>query len=92
MSDKLKMDYINSLPQPLIAVQIGDGYQWPVLEIDVETGLMIIDIVGKLEPLHISEVREFIDADSGRHDPDTFYTDYEPIQEQGQWNSWRLVF
>jgi hypothetical protein len=84
MSDKLRIDYINRLPQPLIAAQIGDGYQWPVSEIDVETGLMIIDVVGKTQPLHISEVREFIDADGGRHDPDTFYTDYEPPQGQGQ--------
>ncbi len=77
MSDKLRMDYINSLPQPFIARLCG-GSEWPVHDIDVETGLIRLDVMGKLDVSHIGNVREFVDADWQTHDPDTFYSDWEP--------------
>lgn len=55
------------------------GSEWPVYDIDVETGLMRLDVCGKLDVSHIADVREFQDLDGGFHDPDTFYSDYEPI-------------
>lgn len=80
MSDKLRMHYINSLPQPFIARFIG-GSEWPVHDIDVETGLLRIDVCGKLDIKHIADVTVFRDMDGEDHDPETFYSDY---QEQPQ--------
>ena len=45
--DKLKFDYINSLPQPFMGVFIG-GDEWPIEDIDVQTGLLRIDVCGKI--------------------------------------------
>lgn len=76
MSDLLRMDHINSLPQPFIARMIG-GSEWPVHDIDVETGLIRLDVCGKLDVTHIGDVMEFRDLDGGSHDPDSFYSDFE---------------
>ena len=73
--DLLRMEYINSLPQPFIAIMIGGG-EWPVYDIDVETGLLRIDVVGKLQVMHIRDVNEFQDADGCVYDSDSFYCDY----------------
>jgi len=45
-NDRLDIDYINSLPQ------LWDG-NWPVHDIEVETGLYRIDVCGILEVRHI---------------------------------------
>ncbi|MCK5602049.1 hypothetical protein KAR91_09275 [Candidatus Pacearchaeota archaeon] len=73
--DLLRMDYINSLPQPFLATLLGRD-EWQVYDIDVETGLMRIDVVGKLQPIHISDVLFLTDEAGNEHDPDTFYSDY----------------
>lgn len=75
MSDLLRMDYINSLPQPFIAMFCG-GSAWPVYDIDVETGLLRIDVCGMLEIKHIGEVLNFLDCDGVEHDSETFYSEY----------------
>lgn len=78
MSDKLRMDYINSLPQPFLVRFAGDKeWKQPVLEICVETGCMTIDVIGKSQPMHIGDAMEFVDADGVSHDLDSFYSDYE---------------
>ena len=77
MSGLLKMDYINSLPQPFVAHFYG-GSEWPVHDIDVETGLLRIDVCGLLEIKHIGEVNFFIDVDGDKHDADSFYNEDEP--------------
>jgi hypothetical protein len=69
------MDHINSLPQPFIGVFIGGGDRWPIEDIDVQTGLLRIDVCGKLQVKHISDVRHFIDADGDIHDAESFYVD-----------------
>jgi hypothetical protein len=76
MSDLLRMDYINSLPQPFIATMLG-GSRWPVYDIDVEKGLMRLDVMGKLDITHIVEVAKFTDADGVEHTPDSFYNEDE---------------
>lgn len=75
MTDLLRMEYINSLPQPFIAKFCG-GDEWPVYDIDVETGLLRIDVVGKIQIMHIGEVMSFTDEGGDVHDVDTFYCDY----------------
>ena len=76
--DKLRMDYINSLPQPFIVRFVG-GDEWPVYDIDVQTGLLRIDVCGKLQVKHIGEATMFRDMDGTEHDAETFYSDYVPI-------------
>lgn len=81
MSDRLRMDYINSLPQPFMARFYG-GDEWPIYDIEVGTGLLRIDVSGKLQVMHIGDVKFFRDADGVEHASDTFYTDYEPESPQ----------
>lgn len=78
-TDKLRMDYINSLPQPFLIRFAGDKNFWPVHDIDVESGCLRIDVCGLLECRHIGEAIEFLDADSNKHDPETFYSDYAEV-------------
>jgi len=74
VGDLLNMAYINSLPQPFIAILYGNS-EWPVFDIDVETGLLRIYVCGKLDIKHIGDVRSFKDANGTLHDADSFYLD-----------------
>jgi hypothetical protein len=72
MSDKLKMDLINSLPQPFFTTcKMG----WPVYDIDVETGLMRLDVMGKLDVTHIAEHYTLKDAEGKIHETDGWYVE-----------------
>lgn len=74
--DLLDMDYINSLPQPLFWLD-GPQWVWPVNEIDVETGLFRIDVMGRLEVKYIGEAIRFRDSDGTVHLADDLYLDPE---------------
>jgi len=76
MNDLLRLEHINSLPQPFIATFCG-GDEWPVYDIDVETGLLRIDVVGKLQVMDIGEVMHFTDEAGDKHEAETFYCDYD---------------
>ena len=76
MSDLLRMDHINSLPQHFVAHFCG-GSEWPVFDIDVETGLRRIDVCGLLEVTSIGNVMFFRDMDGVEHDADSFYNEDE---------------
>jgi hypothetical protein len=76
-NDLLRLDYINSLPQPFLVRLCGDTGRWPVYDICVGTGLMRIDVCGKLQAVPFVEAMEIIDMDGGSHDPDTFYSEGE---------------
>lgn len=82
MSDLLRMDYINSLPQPFLATMVGGGWEFEVYDIDVETGLLRLNVMGKLQVSDIAEIRHFTDMEGVRHDPETFYSDY--IAQEGE--------
>lgn len=78
MTDLLRMDFINSLPQPLWVRQWGrTSFDWPIYDICVETGLIRIDVCGKLDKLHICDVAEFKDDYGTVYDSNVFYIDYE---------------
>lgn len=79
-TDKLRMEHINNLPQPFIAHFYG-GDEWPIYDIEVGTGLLRIDVCGKLQVKHIGDVRFFRDADGTQHDSETFYTDHEQAND-----------
>lgn len=78
MSDLLRMDHINSLPQPFFVRFCGDQIWWPVNDFEVGTGLMRIDVCGKLQVKHFGEVAELRDGAHVEHDPETFYVDWDP--------------
>ena len=74
MADLLKIDFINSLPQPLRVRLLGQKEpMWELYDIDVETGLLRIDVCGKLQVMHIGDIGDVIDMDGVTHDPDSFY-------------------
>lgn len=74
--DKLNKDYINNLPQPFVCALTGEqGHRWPVYDIDVQTGLVRIDVCGLLQIVHIAEIKSFKADDGSLHDPDTFYSE-----------------
>jgi len=72
MTDRLDMDYINSLPQPL-----WDG-DFPVYDIDVQTGLYRVDVCGLLEVRRIDQCFTMKDATRKNH----FTCDFELDPEQ----------
>ena len=73
MTDLLNMELINSLPQPLWVSENGKDWWWPVVDIDVQTGLMRIDVCGKLQVNHLADWHCVRDDTQVIHDPDTFY-------------------
>ncbi|WP_248769104.1 hypothetical protein [Pseudomonas sp. MWU12-2345] len=73
MSDLLNIELINSLPQPFWVSENGKDWWWPVNDIDVQTGLMRIDVCGKLQACHFADWSYMRDGDLTSHDPDTFY-------------------
>lgn len=75
MADILRMDYINSLPQPFIANLVGKS-RWPVHDICVNSALLRIDVCGLLEVKSFGDVIYLEDADGVIHDAETFYSDY----------------
>jgi len=80
MADKLKFDAINAIPQPFYARFCG-GDVWPVYDIEVETGLMRIDVCGLLQTKHFSDVTEMHDEYGTTYNPDDFYVENEPGAE-----------
>jgi hypothetical protein len=79
-ADLLRFDFINSLPHPLYAKLSGTW--WPVYDIEVQTGLLRLDICGKLQVNHIGEVSRFKDADSNEHATDDFYNEDKAASAQ----------
>ncbi len=74
--DLLDMDYINGLPQPLFLMD-GPKWTWPVNDIEVQTGLFRIDVMGRLEVKRIGDAIRFRDSDGTVHLADDLYLDPE---------------
>ena len=53
--DKLNLKFINSLPQPLMAISWSDR-ETPVHDIDVQTGLVRLDVSGMLDLMDKIEI------------------------------------
>lgn len=85
MADKLRMDYINSLPQPFVAkFYPSDKYGWPVESIEVECALIRIDVCGKLEVKSFADVVSIMDDSGMVHDPETFWADWRPTESPSE--------
>lgn len=74
--DLLDMEYINGLPQPL-----WDG-DFPVFDIDVQTGLYRIDVCGMLDVRHIGGCISMMDANGKKHYVGDFYTNQENWEDR----------
>lgn len=72
--DRIDLEKINSLEHPLIARMYG-GDRWPVHDIDVETGLIRIDVCGKLQTKNFAEVSHLYEANNKPHVAHKFYVD-----------------
>jgi hypothetical protein len=72
--DVLDMTYINSLPQPIIGIEFG-GSEWSVIDIDVSTGLLRIDVCGLFQVMEISDFKKFRDGNGVERLSDAFYSD-----------------
>lgn len=82
MADLLRMDYINSLPQPFYVRLLGDkNTMWPVESICVETGCARIDVIGKLQSVHVGDFSFMITADGDEVDIESLYCDYVEDEE-----------
>lgn len=81
MADTLDMDYINSLPQPFIGRELG-GYQWPINDFEVATGLLRIDVCGKLCVKHIADFTHFTDGYGITRRAEAFYSDAIPEERE----------
>ena len=78
VKDLLRMDYINSLPQPFMAcLAAKSGAEYMVENIDVQTGSLRIDVMGQYDVIHICDVKYFIDDDECKHSTDSFFSDYK---------------
>lgn len=77
MADLLDMDYINSLPQPFLGCT-RSGWWWPVHDIEVQTGLVRIDVCGLLEVKDIGDFKSFKDDTGTEHPAHGFYSDALP--------------
>lgn len=75
MNDLLNFDFINSLPQQLFAVEWSGDYKWPIIDIDVQTGLLRIDVCGLLQVMHISDYGSIIDGSGTVHRTEVFYNE-----------------
>lgn len=73
MSDLLDAEFVNGLPQPLLSLDYGSDVWWPVHDIDIQTGLMRIDVCGLLQIKRVGDVRTFKDADGTCHASESFY-------------------
>ena len=79
MTDFLRMDYINSLPQPFTVRLYGlPGWWWPIHDIGVDALLCRIDVCGKLQVIEFSDIAEIKDETGALHDPDDWWTEAEP--------------
>ena len=76
MSELLRFDYINSLPQPFLATLLG-GDDWLVVDICVVSGIVRLDICGAVDIMDISDVVFFTDSLGSIHYAENFFTEYE---------------
>jgi hypothetical protein len=73
-TDLLDMEYINSLPHPFLGKLRGREW-WPIHDFEVETGLVRIDVCGKLEVRRIADFTTFRDGHGVERSSDAFYSD-----------------
>lgn len=81
MSDLLRMDLINALPHPLLIREFSHDWWWPLIDIDVESGLYRIDVCGLSQTKQVGGCEQIQDDSGAIHDLEISFTDYEPAAE-----------
>ena len=74
LEDIIDLGKFNSLPSPVTA-RILSGAEYWIETLDVQTGLMKIDVCGQVDLTSFAEVLMLIDADGIEHNPDDFWMD-----------------
>lgn len=72
--DLLNGGRFNALPSPVTAKMCG-GDEWWVESLDVQTGLMRLDVCGQIDLRHFGEVIMLTDINGVTYDPDSFWID-----------------
>lgn len=70
--DLLNMLKFNTLPGPVTA-RISGGAEYWIETLDVQTGLMRLDVSGRLDRMEFIEANMLIDGDGVEHNPDDFW-------------------
>ena len=78
MTDVLRGDYINSLPQPFYVRTLGSDWWWPVHDIGIDVPWLRIDVCGKLQVMEFSDVAEIRDEAGDYHNPDDWWNEDAP--------------
>ena len=76
--DRLRMEHINSLPQPFMVRLCGSKDWWPVYDIEVQVAWLRIDVCGKLQVCSFAEVMEIADETGAKHDPEDWWHEERP--------------
>lgn len=71
--DKLKADEINRIPGPFLVRFFGSDWQWEVIDVEVETALIRINVCGLSEVKCFCEVADIQDINGQHHDPDELW-------------------
>ena len=71
MKDILDGDYINNIEGPLFVFSGNEKYL--LHEVCIETGIAIVDVFGKLEPMRIVETGGIIDGAGFKHEKEQFF-------------------
>lgn len=72
--DCINAPRFNRLPSPVTARILGGMEHW-IETLDVQTGCTRLDVSGRIDLSHFSDVLMLIDSDGVEHDPDVFWLD-----------------
>lgn len=72
-NDILDIDKFNALPHPVTAILYGDTSGYWIETLCVQTGCMRLDVMGQIDLCHFDSVKQLVDIDGGKHDPDEFW-------------------
>lgn len=75
--DILDIGYINSLPQPFVGIEL-DGSEWDVVDLEVVTGWVRIDVMGAFQIVDIAQFRSFRDGECVERSASAFFIDATP--------------
>lgn len=79
--DLLSFEKINALPHPLMIREFSHDWWWPLIDIDVQSGLYRVDVCGKSQTFSVGGCTQIQDGTGDIHDMDIFFTDYEVAGE-----------
>lgn len=80
MADLLDMGWINKQQHPLWVQTLNSW--WPVHDLDVETGLIRIDVCGMLDVIHVGSIFGFRDGNLIEYPVEALYSDAIPEERE----------